>query len=277
MTAYWNWHRHRSDGTHRFGFPRFRRKVRDTERYSLSTGSFGLADRRHVKLPRIGWVRVHENIRRLYRLLELDRARVLNVTVRRRGRRLLAVFGVEVVRPQPNVKPTEPESVVGVDARVRRLATVANGHGEVIERVENPRALDHNLAQPRGLHRSRSRRVRGSVRYRRRTETISVLDARIANQRANAIHVLTTRLARIQGTVGVESLNVSGMLGQKNIARACRHRRDLADASVAEQRSQLGYKCGWYGSRLIEAGTMYASSRLCHVCEERNDPGWHET
>ena len=126
-------------------------------------------------------MRVHENTRRLHRLLGLDRARVLNVNVRRRGRRLLAVFGVEVVRPQSNVKPTEPESVVGVDAGVRRLATVANRHGEVIERVENPLALDRNLAQLRGLHRSHSQCVRGSVRYRRWRETISVFNARIAN------------------------------------------------------------------------------------------------
>ena len=164
VTAYWNWQRHRTDGARRVGFPRFRRKGRDTDRYRVSTGSFGLADRRHVRLPRIGRVRVHENTRRLHRLLGLDRARVLNVTVRRGGRRLLAIFQVEVVRPQSNMQPTEPESVVGVDAGVRRLATVANPKVSVIERVDNPRALDHNLAQLRGLHRARSRCVRGSVR-----------------------------------------------------------------------------------------------------------------
>ena len=277
VTAYWNWQRHRTDGARRVGFPRFRRKGRDTDRYRVSTGSFGLADRRHVRLPRIGRVRVHENTRRLHRLLGLDRARVLNVTVRRGGRRLLAIFQVEVVRPQSNMQPTEPESVVGVDAGVRRLATVANPKVSVIERVDNPRALDHNLAQLRGLHRARSRCVRGSVRYRRRTEAISVLNARIANRRANAIHRLTTRLAKTHGTVVVESLNVRGMLAQKNMPGARRRRRDLADASMAELRRQLGYKCGWYGSRLVEADTMYPSSRLCHACGEGNDPGWHET
>ena len=159
------------------GFPRFRREGRDADRYRVTTGSFEVCDRRHVKLPRIGRVRTHENTRRLHRLLGLDRARLLNDTVRRRGHRPLAVFTVEVVRPQCNTGPRHPDSMVGVDAGVRRLATVASRDGEVIERVENPRALDRSLARLRRLHRARSRCTPGSVRHRRRTAAISSLNA----------------------------------------------------------------------------------------------------
>ena len=172
--------------------------------------------------------------------------------------------------------PERPDSVVGVDAGVRRLATVANRDGEVIERVENPRALGRSLSRLRRLHRARSRCTPGSVRYRRRTGAISVLNARIANQRADAIHNLTTGLAKTHGTVVVESLNVDRMLRQKNIPGARRRRRDLADASMAEIRRQLEYKCCWYGSVLVEADTYFPSSRLCHVCSVRNEPGWEQ-
>ena len=276
VTAYWNWHRSRTGNREgrRVGFPRFRRKGGDRDRYRVSTGSFGITDRRHVKLPRTGRVRTHENTRRLRRLLDLERARLLNVTVRRRGRRLMAVFVVDLVRPQSNMRPESPGSVVGVDAGVRRLATVANRNGEVVERVGNPRALDRALSRLRNLHRARSRCRRGSVRYRRRTEAISALNTRIVNQRAHAIHKLTTGLAKTHGTVVVESLNVAGMLTQKHIPGGRRRRRDLADASMSEIRRQLVYKCGWYGSELIEADALFPSSRLCHVCGERNDPGW---
>ena len=276
VTAYWNWQKGRAGERSglRPGFPRFRRKGRDTDRYRVSTGSFGVCDRRHVKLPRVGRVRTHENTRRLHRLLEIGRAMILNVTVRRRGRRLLAVFTVEMVRPQSNHVPTHPDSVVGVDAGVRRLATVASREGEIVERVENPRALDRSLSRLRRLHRARSRCTPGSVRHRRRTLAISVLNTRIANQRSDAIHRLATRLAKTHGTVVIESLNVAGMLVQKHIPGARRRRRDLADASMSEVRRQLTYKCGWYGSRLVEADPLFPSSRLCNVCGERNDPGW---
>ena len=101
VTAYWNLQKGRAgeQSGRRPGFPRFCRKGRDSDRFRVTTGSFGVCDRRHVKLPRIGRVRTHENTRRLHRLLELNRARLLNVTVRRRGSRLLAVFVVELCGP----------------------------------------------------------------------------------------------------------------------------------------------------------------------------------
>ena len=92
---------------------------------------------------------------------------------------------------------------------------------------------------------------------------------------SSAYRKLTTRLAKTHGTVVVESLNVSGMLAQKHIPGARRRRRNLADASMSEIRRHLTYKCGWYGSRLMEAASLFPSSRLCHVCGERNDPGWN--
>ena len=276
VTAYWNWQKSRSVNREgrKVGFPRFRRKGRDPDRYRVTTGSFGIHGRRHVRLPRVGRVRTHENTRRLHRLLDLDRARVLNVTVRRRGTCLLGVFVVKVVRPQRNTRPMKPDSVVGVDAGVRCLATVANREGDVLDRVENTRALDRSLSQLRRLHRARSRCTPGSVRYRRRTTAISKLNTRIANRRSHFIHVLTTRLAKTHGMVVVESLNVAGMMAQKHIPGARRRRRDLADTSMSEIRRQLTYKCDWYGSVLVEADRFHPSSRLCSVCGHVNEVGW---
>ena len=104
-------------------------------------------------------------------------------------------------------------------------------------------------------------------------EAIFVLNAAIANQRSDAMHRLTTHLAKTHGAVVVESLNVSGMLTQKGLFGARRRRRDLSDASMGELRRQLDYKCRWYGSVLLEADPSFPSSRLCHVCGEMNEPG----
>lgn len=88
---------------------------------------------------------------------------MLAITLRRNGTRLDAGVRVLVQRPQ-HPKVAQPDSRVGVDVGVRRLATVADADGVVIERVENPRPLDAALRQLRHVSRARSRCVEGSRR-----------------------------------------------------------------------------------------------------------------
>ena len=112
---------------------------------------------------RIGTVRVHENTRRLERLIAKGSARILAATVSRRGTRLVAAFRVLIQRPIQR-RAGDPTSRVGVDVGVRVLATVAGQHGEVIERAPNPRPLQAALKELRHLSRERSRRTKGSRR-----------------------------------------------------------------------------------------------------------------
>jgi len=70
--------------------------------------------------------------------------------VRRNGNRLDASVRVLVGRPQ-RPKVAQPDSRVGVDVGVRRLATVATAAGTVIECVENPRPLQVALRELRHL------------------------------------------------------------------------------------------------------------------------------
>ena len=108
------------------------------------------------------------------------------------------------------------------------------------------------------LHRARSRCTRGAVRYRRRTEAISRLSHRIANQRGHAMHVLTTRLAKNHGSIVVEDLNVAGYGQAKAPARcawtktpACR-RRNGGVAPTARVQVRL-VRVGTCACRLISS------------------------
>ena len=56
---------------------------------------------------------------------------------------------------------------------------------------------------------------------------------RVADQRRDGIHKLTTTLAATYGTVVVEDLNVAGMVRNRRLAR------HIADAAFAEIRRQL--------------------------------------
>src|SRR2546422_8943577 len=90
--------------------------------------------------------------------------------------------------------------------------------------------------------------------------------ARVAHLRTDALHKLTTRLAKTHGTIVVEDLNVAGKTSRpapppepdrprhhlRNGARAKSGlNRAILDASPPELRRQLSYKCEWYGCRLV--------------------------
>ncbi|MFZ0186237.1 MAG: IS607 family element RNA-guided endonuclease TnpB [Streptosporangiaceae bacterium] len=278
VDAYWNWQASRAGNRQgrRAGFPRFAKKGRDRDRVTFTTGAIRVEpDRRHVTLPRVGTVRVHENTRRLERLIAKGRGRVLAATVSRRGSRLVVAFRVLIQRPiQP--RAGDPKSRVGVDVGVRVLATVAGQHGEVIERAPNPRPLEAALKELRHLSRERSRRTRGSRRYTQTQRKITRLQRRAASIRSHHLHNLTTRLAKTHGEIVVEGLDAAGMLRQKGLTGARARRRALSDSALGETRRQLAYKTRWYGSRLVIADRWYPSSKTCHACGHVQEIGWNQ-
>jgi putative transposase len=277
VDGYWRWQKSRSGQIkgRRVGFPRFKKRGKDRDRFSFTTGTMRLeADRRHLTLPVLGTLRTHENTRRIERLIALDRAKILGVTVSRQGERIIAAVRVAVARPQQS-GVAQPDSVVGVDVGVRRLATVATTN-EVIDELANPRALEHRLRELRRLHRQRARRTRGSRQYRETAARITRLHAEVANLRRHTIHVFTTALAKTHGVIVVEGLDAASLLQQKGLPGARSRRRGLSDAAMGEIRRQLRYKCPWYGSRLIEADRYFPSSKTCHACGHVQDIGWSE-
>jgi len=194
--------------------------------------------------------------------------------VNRRGARIVASVKVAVLRPQ-QPGTVSPASVVGVDLGVRRMATIATSEG-VIATVDNPRVLERRLSELRYLNRQRGRRTPGSVRYRETVAKISQLHAEVASARRNAIHALTTRIAKTHGTIVIEDLNIEGMVHQKGVAGARSRRRQLSGAAMGEGRRQIRYKCTWYGATLIEADRFFPSSKMCHCCGHVQDIGWSE-
>src|SRR5829696_1421465 len=236
------------------GFPRRKKKGRARDACRFTTGAIKvLPDRKHVQLPRIGVLKSHESTRKLARRLEKGSARILAATVSRTADRWFVSFTVEVQRhvPAGNGKGT----VVGVDACIHHLAVLSTG---VV--IANPRTLEQELRRLRRLNRQLARCEAGSKRRVETRRQLGRVHARAANVRANALHQLTTILAREYGTIVLEHLNLAGMTRNRRLARA------LCDSGLAELRRQVTYKTDWYGSRLVVADRFYPSSKTCSVC-----------
>jgi putative transposase len=249
------------------GFPRF--KKRGSRRsFRVTTGGFGVVDHRHVRLPRIGMLRTNEPTAKLAAGLADGTARVLSATVSEHVGRWYVSFGCEVQRPEPSV-PAGP--AVGIDLGVKRLAVLSDG-----EVVANPTHLSRYARRTARLQRQCSRR-RGpgkgtfpSGRWRRSKAKLARAHAKVANARSDGLHKLSTRLAKTYGTVVVEDLAVKAMTASAKGPGGWRGKaglnRSMLDASPAELRRQLFYKCTWYGSKLVVADRWYPSSKTCSGC-----------
>ena len=242
--------------------PRFKSKRRSRPSCRFTTGAFGLgADRRHVRLPRIGLVRTCESTRKLARKIDAKGARIRSATLSFRRGRWHVSFCVEV----PDVAPTPRDisRVVGVDLGIKVLATLSTG-----EKVPNPRPLENALRRLRRAQRCCARRQgpdrrtghEESNRWRKARGRADRLRTRVANLRRDGINRFTTGLVREYAVVAIEDLHVAGMLRNRRLARR------IADASWAEIRRQFTYKAERAGVRLVTADRWFASSKTCSGC-----------
>jgi putative transposase len=237
----------------------------------VTTGAFGVVDDRHIRLPRIGVIRVKEPTAALRDRIDDGSARILWATVSERAGRWVISFGCLVQRHDR--PPVHPDHVAGVDLGVKSLAvvTAVGPTGTVkTKTVANPKALSRYQRRLQRLQRRLSRQQPGS---RRRTTTKAKLarcHLKVRNLRADAIGKLTTTLAVTYGTIVVEDLHVKGMTASaKGTGRRAKAglNRAILDTGPGELRRQLDYKTAWRGGTLVVADRWYPSSKTCSRCK----------
>ena len=161
----------------RVGFPRFKKRGKARDSFWYTTGAYGPADDRHVKLPWIGRVKVHEPMGTLTDRLADGRARLLGATVSRTAGLWFVSFTVEVELAVP-AGPTRRQrtgGTVGVDLGVTHLAVLSTG-----ETVDNPKHLAGSLRRLRTASRAYARSKPGSAGRRRHAARIARIHGRIA-------------------------------------------------------------------------------------------------
>jgi len=82
----------------------------------------------------------------------------------------------------------------------------------------------------------------------------------IANIRRDIQHKFTTELARTAGTIGIEDLNVLGMMANRKLARA------VADAAMGQLLQFLLTKVASAGGQIFIASRWFPSTKRCSGC-----------
>jgi putative transposase len=170
-------------------------------------------------------------------------------------------IAIQVELPDADIPKTGENQAVGVDLGVKAFATLSNG--TVIEGAKAGKQYERKLKR---LNQELSRRAgakkgeKQSKNFKKTKKKIARLYARIANIRLDGTHKLTTMLTQSYNLIGIEDLNVKGMMSNHKLARS------VADMSFFEFRRQLEYKAESTNTNIIVADRWFASSKTCSVC-----------
>ena len=231
------------------GFPKFKTKSKATPRFAYTT-DFKLvnSDTKALRLPKIGRIHCMEDVAK-----RVGCAKVKRITVSQRAGRWYASLTVE--REEPAVREALKGGAVGVDLGVKTLATLSNGTV-----IENPRYLRKSERKLKRAQQALSRKTKGSNRRAKARVKVARLHAHVANQRLDAMHKLTTRLAETFSDISIEDLHVAGMVKNHHLAKS------IMDSAFGEFRRQLEYKTTRTGARLYVVNRWYRSSKTCSGC-----------
>ncbi len=228
-------------GKGKAGFPRFRSRHRYNSLEYLAVGKYLSGDR--IRIPNLGTIRCRG------RLLPEGTQRALRVIRRATG--WYAQVVLDDGRQPPEKRPVK--TAIGIDVGLTIFAALSDG-----TRIENPRWGRKSAAKLRALQRRVSRRAKGSNRRRKAVQSLRRQHERIADQRRCFCHQHSTALVRKFDLIGVEKLNVKGMVRS-------RFGKSILDAAWSTFTAQLVAKAEYAGQRVMAVNPR-GTSQECPNC-----------
>ena len=232
------------------GYPQFKRKHDREESFYLANDKVKVAGY-FVKIPKLGWVNMSEPLRFAGKMLKVE------IKQDKVGD-WYAVIAVEVHEKPPQ---TVGEAV-GIDLGVLRMATLSDG-----KVLENQKPLAHAEHHLKGLQRSLSRKQPGSRHWEKARVRLTKVHRQVQNIRLDILHKATTQLVTTYSFIGLETLNVKGMMHNHCLAKA------LGDVSLGLFRDLLVEKSITYGVTLQFVDRFFPSSKHCSnpVCRAKHE------
>ena len=178
------------------GYPKFKRRGQepglrfpDPKQFAFDAGTS------RVKQPKLGWQRV--------RLSQPVVGELRNATVTRERGHWFVSLQVELpdVLPGADLIPT-----LGIDLGVALFAATSDD-----QKIQPLKALERQQRRLKHYQRVVSRKVKGSRNRRKAVERLGRIHARIAAQRSDWLHQLSTRLADAHPVIAIEDLKVAAM------------------------------------------------------------------
>jgi putative transposase len=247
--AYKNFFREIKKGNKEQGLPQFKSRKSNYHSYTTNNQKCSVAiEGNKLKLPKIGLVKI-----------KLHRTFVGIIKSTTISKTPSGKYYASILVDVENKQLAKTDVKIGVDVGLKEFAITSNA-----DKYENPKWLRKSEKRLAKLQKSLSRKKLGSNNRKKARLQVAKLHERIANQRNDFLHKLSTKLLHENQVVVIEDLKVKNMQQNHKLAKA------ISEVSWAEFRRMLEYKAQWYGREIIIAPSNYASSQLCSNCGYKN-------
>jgi len=241
------------------GLPRFKRRGEEPGLRFPSAAHFRLdAANSRIQCMKLGVMRL-----RLSRNVE---GSLKNLSITRDGGRWFASLQAE---GEFAAEPLGTPPTLGLDLGVAAFAGLSDGR--LIAPLQARARQDRKLVR---AQRRVSRRQKGTNRRRRAVDRLGAIQRRIARQRRDWLHKLSTQLVAQHPVLALEDLRVKVMSSSpkgsleapgRGVRAKAGLNRAILDQGWGEFRRQLEYKALWAGGRVFATNPAY-TSRLCRIC-----------
>ena len=151
--------------------------------------------------------------------------------------------------------PVFEKTAVGIDLGLKSFIFCSDGQS-----WDAPQYLRKSEAKLKWLSRNHCRKVKGSKRREASRLKLARLHDKVANQRKDFLHKVSSAITKQYDTICLESLNVTGMMRNHCLAKS------IGDAGWSEFERMVRYKEEWKGGSVLSIGTFEPSTKECNVC-----------